>query len=309
MRKSWVAFIILGLLLVACNRSAEPLPTATSIFANGGDENVQNTPFAPQTEPAVTVVTIPTSTVRATDTDVSEAMETATPLESATPLASLTSTATSGPTATPLGTQIDPLEKWGAPTFVDPMDESSYDNWAGADGLLPDTQFIKLVLRDGELLASGKQLGFETWWFSWPYISNFYIEMKVDNGTCVGKDSYGAIIRGPDKGATNAYGYMLGFSCDGYYRFSRLNSSTPFQSVELIPWTKSVAIPTGSDQEIFLGIEALGDEFTIYANRYEIAKFSDSHYPAGRYGLYVFAGGTAGYTYVIDEIAYWVIAQ
>jgi hypothetical protein len=189
------------------------------------------------------------------------------------------------------------------------MDQSSFDNWAGADGLLPDTQFIRLELRDGELTVTGKQFGFETWWFSWPFITDFYLEMKVNSGSCTGKDAYGVILRGPDKGATNAYGYMLGFSCDGYYRLSRLDSSNPFQSTELIPWTKSAAIPSGADQDVFLGIEAIGDEFTIYANRYEIAKFTDARHLSGRYGIYAFAGGTVGYTYRVDELAYWVIVE
>jgi hypothetical protein len=189
------------------------------------------------------------------------------------------------------------------------MDQSSFDNWAGGDGLLPDSQYLRLELRDGELFVTGKQFGFETWWFSWPFITDFYLESKVDSGTCTGKDAYGVILRGPDKGATNAYGYMIGFSCDGSYRVSRLDSSNPFASTELIPWTKSAAIPAGADQEVFVGIKVVGDEFTIYANRYEIVTFTDARYPAGRYGVYVFAGGTVGYTYVVDELAYWILSE
>jgi hypothetical protein len=145
------------------------------------------------------------------------------------------------------------------------MDADSLENWSSG-GLLPDTDNIRLGLSDGFLTVMGKKLEFDTWWFTWPELSDFFLEMTVRVGTCSGLDSYGVIFRGPPRGVTPAHGYIAIFSCDGRFQLRRVDTTNPYTFVDLIGWTPSTAIRSGSNQTNVLGIRAVGSTFTLYAN-------------------------------------------
>jgi hypothetical protein len=189
------------------------------------------------------------------------------------------------------------------------MDADSLQNWAGTGGLLPDTENIRLALADGFLTVTGKQLLFDTWWFSWPTVTDFFLEMTVRLGTCSGLDSYGVIFRGPPRGVTPAHGYIAAFSCDGRYQLRRVDTTNPYTFVDLVGWTPNTAIRSGSNQTNVLGVRAVGSTLTIYANGYRLTEITDTRFAEGRYGVFVRSGETAVLTYSVDQIVHWVLGD
>jgi hypothetical protein len=218
-------------------------------------------------------------------------------------------TKTSKPaTSTPSGPAFDPYVLYGDPTMVDPMDSNSIGNWKSG-GVLPDSEYIRISTENGNVYVTGKKPGFSTWFFSWPTLKNFYMELSVKSGECTGKDEYGLIVRGPAHGAGVSYGYIIAFSCDGHFRVTRLDSADPFSTTDLVSQRESEHIYTGKNQGNMIAVKADGKKLTIFANSYQIAEVSDSIFLQGRYGLFVQAVDTANYTYQPVEIAYWVLPE
>ena len=199
-------------------------------------------------------------------------------------------------------------ELYGDPTMVDPMDSSSIGNWKSG-GVLPNSDFIQIFLENDQINVTGKKPGFSTWFFSWPTLKDFYLELSANSGECSGKDEYGLIVRGPAHGAGVSYGYIIAFSCDGNFRITRLNSADPFSAIDLVSQRQSEHIQTGADQQNMIGVKAEGKKLTIYANGYQIAEVSDNAFLKGRYGLFVQAVDTAYYTYQPMQLAYWALTE
>ena len=200
---------------------------------------------------------------------------------------------------------LTPSAALGPPDFRDPMKQFSEINWEGETGTLPDTDNLKLALDGERLEVTGKKLFFDTWWFSWPVLEDFFLEMDVTTGNCSGRDAYGVILRGPLRGTGNTWGYIVSFSCDGSVLVRRVDDADPYTVVDLVPWTANTNIKAGSQKTNTLGVEANGDTLTIYANNFQIATIVDTRYGDGRYGVFVSAAQTASFTYEVDEIRYW----
>lgn len=246
----------------------------------------------------------------ATEQVVPSATETAPPEIASTatfgPSPTLGMTSTPLASATPSGPILDPYTSWGQPNLLDELDSPA--NWVGVSGELPDTDYLRLAHTGEQLLVTGKQLLFETWWFTWPVLRNFYLEMTVQTSTCSGSDTYGVILRGPASGTSTAHGYIVGFTCDGSYRLRRVDSTSPtYQAVDLISITPNTAIRAGANQTNVLGVRAEGGLLTLYANGYQLAQYTDTSYGDGRFGIYVRSGASAVYTYRLERIAYWVL--
>jgi hypothetical protein len=192
--------------------------------------------------------------------------------------------------------------------MVDPMNSSSINNWKSG-GVLPDSKYIQISLKDNKVNITGKQPGFSTWFFSWPTLQDFYLELVANSGECSGKDEYGVIVRGPAHGAGVSYGYIIAFSCDGNYRVTRLDSADPFSITDLLPSRQSDRIYAGKDQENVIGVKADGEKLTIFANGYQIAEVRDNAFLKGRYGLFVQGVDTYHYTYQPEQIAYWIFTE
>ncbi len=152
---------------------------------------------------------------------------------------------------------------------------------------------------------TGKQAEFTTWYYTWRELTDFYLQSTFDSGNCSGKDAYGLILRGPAHLAGKAYGYVVAFSCDGQYWVFRLDSADPFTTKELVSWTPSNYILAGANKTNVLGIQAIGDKLTIYANGHQVAQVTDSTYEFGRYGVFVNPELTTNYTYRIVQMSYW----
>ncbi len=258
----------------------------------------------PTATPSPTEIVPPSDTPTPSDTSTS----TNTPGPTDTPTETMTPTDTPNPsetpTATPTATEtpFDPAASYGAPTVFDSMDNDKY--WASNSGL-PDDQYIRLALGGGQMHVTGKQVGFDTWWFTSPTPNDFFLEMKVDTANCSGDQAYGLITRGPQTAGGEARGYIYTFSCDGRYRLDRLDDTAPYIKTELIPWTESVYINAGSNKTNLIGIQMMGDQISLYANSFQVDSLSDSKFSGGRFGLFVNAGSPGSYTYDVDELSYW----
>ncbi len=213
-----------------------------------------------------------------------------------------------GPTAnvTPVAGTFDPVATYGTATFEDPMNGGNISDWViPTTGLLPNTNYIKITVSDAKFYVTGKVPGFSTWYFTWHELSDFYLQSTFDSGSCVGKDAYGLIVRGPEHQAGVSYGYVVAFSCDGSLHVFRLDGANPYTTQELVTWTPSSYIIAGTNKQNIMGIKAVGNTLTVYANGYQIAEIFDSKYTFGRYGVFVSPDVTANYTYRVVQMSYW----
>lgn len=282
------------------------LPIALTVLALGLSactRNLTAPPIAPPTEvqlPTETPTPAVTDTPAATDTPEATLTPSQTPTE--TEPAEPTDTPT--PTSTPTQPPFDPDNAYGSPNLYDTFDNDS--NWAGSNGQLPDTEYIRMALGGSQMHVTGKLAGWDTWWFTNRSAADQFIQMDVDSGNCTGKQAYGLIVRGPTDSTTTARGYIILFSCDGSYRLDRLDTSSPYTKVELIPWTKSDYINAGDNETNTFGVELQGSTITIYANHFKLDETQDSKFTsAGRFGLFVNADAPGDYTFSVDTLSFW----
>jgi hypothetical protein len=215
-----------------------------------------------------------------------------------------------GPTAnvTPVTGTFDPVATYGKANFDDPMTGGNINDWTNpVTGLLPNTNNIKIFESGAKFYVTGKQTGFSTWYFTWHELTDFYLQSTFDSGSCSGKDAYGLIVRGPEHLAGVSYGYVVAFSCDGQYYIFRLDGANPYTTKDLVSWSKSDYILAGAGKQNVMGIKAVGNTLTIYANGHQIANIIDSKYTLGRYGVFVSPDVTANYTYRVVQMSYWVL--
>jgi hypothetical protein len=213
-----------------------------------------------------------------------------------------------GPTAniTPVPGTFDPVATYGNATFDDPMTGGNINDWTNpVTGLLPNTNYLKILETGAKFYVTGKLAGFSTWYFTWHELTDFYLQSTFDSGSCSGKDAYGLIVRGPEHLAGVSYGYVVAFSCDGQYYIFRLDGANPYTTKDLVTWSKSDYILAGANQKNVLGIKAIGNTLTIYANGHQIAQVTESKYEFGRYGVFVSPDVTANYTYQVVHMSYW----
>jgi hypothetical protein len=204
---------------------------------------------------------------------------------------------------------LDPFAAYGNPTVSDPMTKGTVTNWASPGEPLPNTENIQLYLADDKIYVSGKKLGWATWWFSWPTLDDFYLQMTADSGTCSGKDAYGVIFRGPPHKAGVSYGYVVAFSCDGSYWIYRLDGVDPWRAVDLVTWTQSSSIKAGANQRNVVGVKAAGSKLSFYANGHLLTEVTDTKYTKGRFGVFVRPDVSLGYTYRPVKVEYWDLSK
>jgi hypothetical protein len=218
-------------------------------------------------------------------------------------LTTVAATATTVP-PTPVGL-FNPLATYGEPDFEDPMTGSAISDWEDKEGDLPDTQYLRITLDDARFYVTGKLPGWSTWYFTWRELSDFYLQATMDSGNCSGQDAYGLIVRGPEHLAGVSYGYVVSFTCDGKLWVYRLDGAEPFTATDLVSLTPNQYIKAGANQQNLIGIQASGDQLTIYANGYQIAQVTDTRYDFGRFGVYVSPQWTSFYTYRVVNLSYW----
>jgi hypothetical protein len=65
----------------------------------------------------------------------------------------------------------------------------------------------------------------------------------------------------------------------------------------------------GTNKQNVLGIKAIGDKLTIYANGHQVGEVTDNTYKSGRYGVFVSPEITANYTYRVIQMSYWDLSK
>jgi hypothetical protein len=200
--------------------------------------------------------------------------------------------------ATPTMSGNDPAYNLGAPTWDDPMDVSA--NWP-----VEGNEYTSVSFKDGFMQLSGLKRD-NGWRLSVNDIENFYMEMTVRSAECTGTDRYGLMIRVPDR-KTADRGYWFQINCKGQYAFQKWDGSeNPGKVTGLIGWTTNAAIIPGSLATNRLGVKAVGDTYTLYANGVKLATAEDDTWLKGGYGVVIGAKETYGMTVYIDQIRYWL---
>ncbi len=204
---------------------------------------------------------------------------------------------TATPTAPPSPTVIppagDPRSKLGQPDWEDTF--ANDQNWStGGD------QFTSATISNNQMVLTGVTT-LDGWRITWPTLKNFYLEATIKVGTCSGTDRYGLIVRIPDK-ATADKGYLVGFNCQGQYSLRRWDGT---KMIELIPWTTDKAILAGSNQTNRMGILAIDNQFTMYANGVLLKSAQDGTYSEGNFGVFVGANTTKDLAVTYTDIAFW----
>jgi hypothetical protein len=202
-------------------------------------------------------------------------------------------------TPTPQGTSAaqDPNLPTGNPAWRDPFDNGG--NWP-----LYEDDHVSFEVEQGKAVMTAFNPDFyEGWMLSWPDLSDFYLEGTFESGNCSGRDRYGLVSRSsaPDE----AYvGYLFGVTCDGRYSLRTWDGE---EFHDLIPWSSSSLIPTGSGKTLRLGLWAKGNRFILYVDRKKLAEIQDNTYSDGKFGLFVGSVETDDLQIKVDEIAYWIL--
>ena len=216
---------------------------------------------------------------------------TAPPESSATPEPSTTPTAAPSPTSPP----TDPRASLGDPDFRDQFN-------GGGDWYLYEDKDASFYVSDGRLgMTHFDADSFDRWIISWPNLDDFYLEMNADTRDCSGLDRYGMIFRVQEV-SQDFVGYLFGISCDGRYSL-RLWDAKKFTI--LVDWTASDKLLSGARQTNRIGVLADGRRLSLYANGHLLKEVQDDTYLDGRFGVFMAAKSTAGYSARVDEIAYW----
>jgi len=189
----------------------------------------------------------------------------------------------------------------GTPDWIDNFTSKSTAVYTGDDNL------VNFSVEDGYLVMLAKQPVGDQWrMVNRPAIADFFLEATFETGpVCSAKDNYGFIIRAPgSKQGTVDSGYVFGFSCDGRFRFYRMDGGV-YNGVQ--NWTASANLNAGTEQVNKIGILAVGDSLAVYINGARVADWTDSTYASGAFGLMIGAQNTTNLEVLMDQIAVWSV--
>lgn len=220
-----------------------------------------------------------------------------------TPTALITLTPTPELTITPTPPPLSPDDpRYGlnlaAPHYWD--DFSSNLTWVG-----PNFDGAMNVWEDGRLRATDFLADKFLWWSTTiPDVDagELYVEVTAEVGECSGKDAVGLAVRVEPENRDS--GYTLELSCDGSYRIRKLLAGTV---QNLLEWTPSDSILSGSEATNVLGFLARGTTLTVFANGEVLGSIEDNGFFKGNFGLFTDAASTPGLTVYFDDFKLWYI--
>jgi len=297
--KTFLALFLAGaVLLSSCALPQSPTPSAPTQSNDAVATEVSKLLTAapsPTGQPIVVTPPVVTETIPVSESPTSEPTPTTTPTDIILPTETPTATSvpvTAAPTNTPPAG--DPKARLGNPTYRDAMDTDR--NWP------TDTDtFSSLGAKDGYIVMTAMS-DIDGWRMTWPEVQDYYLEMTVKTGTCSGSDHFGVIFRVPDKKVADR-GYLFGLTCDGRYSLREWDGKT---MTNLVRWTSSPAILSGSNQVNRLGVMAIGKRIILYANGTLLGEVQDDTYTAkGGLGIFIGSDETDNLVINIDELAYW----
>jgi len=229
------------------------------------------------------------------------ALPTATPLPTETPIPPTSVPTLSIPTATPTPlpptatiSPDDPAVALGQPDYVDNFNNSN--GWT-----LFDDECFKSKISDGKYIMTNKgNLNISCWEMSAVKEKDMYLQTLVTMPEkCTPNDRFGMIFRAPDLNQ----GYLLGLTCDGRFFLFKWDGK---KTITLIPFGSNPAILTGSGKENRLGVKAVGDSYTIYANGILLGNAIDNQYiEKGLIGYFTGASAGEAFTVKFDDLSVW----
>lgn len=293
MRKGILSFILLSLLLTACNLGSEPMVVAPTVDMVGTQVAQTLTKIPTNADKPLTNITpgqltkIPTLHPTITLTAVVSPTSVAT-----TQVSSQTPTGTATPTAVP----GDPRTTLGTPTWKDTFQKAT--SW-GLDAPYDDGH-TRVSIAPGKLVMTSKDgNGWHGWRMLTTKVQNFYLEATVNTLACSGSDLYGLIFRSPN----SFKGYWFGFTCDGRYG---LRSGDVNDFVEIIKLKANPLIKSGANQTNRIGVLVKGNKLSLYANGKLLEEITNDMLPdEGVFGYFIAGYKTVNFTYESTEIAYW----
>jgi hypothetical protein len=201
---------------------------------------------------------------------------------------------------------LNPDAVFKGPHYVDSFDDPQ--PWYDMSGMLPDSQYIKIDILEGDMHVTGKLGEWDTWWLSGYTLYDYYIEMDVESRDCAENDAYGIMVRASQHGEPTR-GYIVGLTCDGKVFAKRLTSANPYVAISILNPTESDLVNKGPNQTNTMGVWAEDNVLEIYINRYYYTVIYDDAFSWGRYGIFVKAGGESDYTYTANEIRVWGVVS
>ncbi|HLB48371.1 MAG TPA: hypothetical protein VJL59_15300, partial [Anaerolineales bacterium] len=141
------------------------------------------------------------------------------------------------------------------------------------------------------------------WTFDGKKLTNFYVTAKtvVPDGQCKKGDHWGLVFRYKD----NANFYLFGVSCDGAYSLMKRQDGL---LETILPPTDSIAIKKLGQPNV-IGVRAVGDQLSFYANDQFLITVSDGTFSAGLIGMYIRSLLTPNLTVTFDDIAAYIVNQ
>ena len=215
------------------------------------------------------------------------------------------------PAPTPNVSSVENLEVSGSaiglgePSWIERFEKTPSYIFLGTDG------YTESKVENGSLvLASLAQIGDRWRIIELPGLGDFYLQITARTGPACSekdaygleKDAYGLFVRASAQGVDYNTGYVFGVSCDGYYRFYRMDEGRYFS---LRDWTANSNILTGPDRTNQLGLMADGQNISLYVNGVLLEQFQDSTHPVGQFGFMISSLKSFDFKVFIDDIAFW----
>lgn len=285
MKKTLILAALAGLLVAACG--ASPVDTQATVAAQVAATVAAQPTQPPQQVPVEVPVTVPVPvevpvtvivpvTVAPTET-------------SAAPAATAAPAVTNNPQDPMAGANPTPII---AEDFVLPDFWYEFDSSSGS-GAFVDGAYT-LVSIDPENVE---------WTFNGRKTANIYLTAKtvVPDTKCKAGDHWGVIFRYRD----NANFYMFGVSCDGKYRLAKRVDGVFEVMVDLTD--SNTILKLGQNNTV--GVRAVGDQISMYANDQYLATVNDGSFAEGLVGMYVWSRLTPGLTVVFDDVTVYLINQ
>ncbi len=152
-------------------------------------------------------------------------------------------------------------------------------------------------------VLTSKQVENYEWTFDGKKLQNFYVSAKAEipDQQCKAGDHWGLVFRYKD----NTNFYLFGVSCDSKYSLLK-RTSAGFDTI--LPPTDSTAINRFGQSNV-LGVRAVGDQISLYANDQFLITVTDGTFNEGLIGMYVRTLLTPHMTVVVDDIKAYLIGQ
>jgi hypothetical protein len=185
---------------------------------------------------------------------------------------------------------------WGAPHMGDDFDDP-------VGGLFPSHEYgtsKSWYGDDGRYHISDSTRGRFVWFWSFPTLADFYVDVIVINGpSCNDRDSGGILFRGNQ--AVNE-GYLFGVTCAGHFHIGFKGGPNPGNAIcsvsDAVSWNCSSLTSlhetehsnSGPGAMNRIGVYAHGELLDFYINGrwvYQISTNDFSRFYAGTFALYL----------------------